>query len=123
MIALLPIKPKYAAKILDGSKRFEFRKRPFGRKVESVVIYASSPVKKVVGEFTLLGYVKGNKELVWQECKDYAGIDRALYDGYYANSEEACALKICKVIRYEHPRDLSTTYGIKPPQSFCYLPD
>lgn len=52
-VVLLPIKPRYATRIMDGSKRVEFRRRPFGRVPEWVVIYASAPVKQVVGLFAL----------------------------------------------------------------------
>lgn len=121
MKVLLPIKPVYVDRILCGSKRFEFRKKPFGRKVDCVVIYASSPVMKVVGEFVLDGYVVGDKDYVWQMCKDYAGVDRAVYDTYYWGRECACALKIGNVVRYKTPQNLKECFGIKPPQSFCYL--
>ena len=123
MKVLLPIKPLYVTRILNGSKRFEFRKRPFGRTVNRVVIYASSPVMKVVGEFELLGVLVGKKDHVWQKCKDFAGVDRALFDAYYSGRDEACALKVGKVVRYDKPLDLVNCYGVKPPQSYCYLPD
>ncbi len=48
---LLSLKPQFAAAILSGEKKFEFRRDVFSRSdVTTVVLYASSPVCKVVGE-------------------------------------------------------------------------
>ena len=43
-IALMSIRPQFAAAILDGSKRVEFRKRPLAADIGTVVIYATKPV-------------------------------------------------------------------------------
>ena len=52
MKVLLSIKPEYASKILDGTKRYEYRRAIFKRtEVTTVVVYASDPVRKVIGEF------------------------------------------------------------------------
>jgi len=51
-VVLLSIKPKFAEEILSGVKMFELRT---GSGIESgsrVVMYVSSPVKALVGEFT-----------------------------------------------------------------------
>ena len=52
MDAILSIKPIYAKQILAGTKKVEFRKRSFKEKVRRVYIYASVPVKQIVGYFT-----------------------------------------------------------------------
>lgn len=123
MKLLLPIRPEFVKKILSGTKRFEFRKTKFKRKVDTIVIYASSPVKKIVGEFELLGIISGTPDDVWMKCKMFAGVDKVLFDGYFQKSDVAYALEIGKVVRYDKPRNLWETYGIRPPQSFCYLSD
>ena len=52
MDAILSIKPIYANQILAGTKKVEFRKRKFKEEVRKVYIYASVPVKQIVGYFT-----------------------------------------------------------------------
>lgn len=123
MKVLLPIKPQYVSRIFDGTKRFEFRKRAFGRKVDRVVIYSSSPIMKVVGEFELLGTIVDTKDCVWELCKDFAGIDKNAYEAYYSRQEVAFALRIGNVVQYDRPLGIKDALGIKPPQSFCYLKD
>ena len=51
MKVVLSIKPEFAFKIFDGTKKFEFRKSIFkSNKVKSIIVYASSPVQQVIGE-------------------------------------------------------------------------
>ena len=54
MKVLLSIKPEFAEKILNGTKRFEFRKGIFKNpQISTVVIYATMPLGKVVGQFRI----------------------------------------------------------------------
>lgn len=56
MQILLSIKPEYAEKILNGTKLFEFRKFfPRDESVRKIIIYATSPVCMVIGEFEIGG--------------------------------------------------------------------
>ena len=49
---LLSIKPQYADKILSGDKKFEFRRLLYkSPNVKKIIIYATSPVMRVIGEF------------------------------------------------------------------------
>ena len=75
MKVLLSIKPEFAEKIFDGSKRFEFRRNVFkNRDVRTVVVYASSPISKVVGEFDIEMVIRKELEELWEETKDFSGI-------------------------------------------------
>jgi hypothetical protein len=49
--ALLSIRPPYASAIFGGTKRFEFRRMIFREPVKSVVVYVTTPVCRVWGEF------------------------------------------------------------------------
>ena len=55
MRVLLSIKPEFALKIFDGSKRYEYRRSIFKRGgVTKIVVYASDPIQKVIGEFKII---------------------------------------------------------------------
>jgi len=55
MQVLLSIKPEYAEKILNGEKKYEFRKvLPKNKSITKVIIYATMPIGKVIGEFQRL---------------------------------------------------------------------
>jgi len=54
MNVLLSVKPKYTEKILEGEKKYEFRRAIFKKQnIEKVYIYSSSPVSKIVAAFDI----------------------------------------------------------------------
>ena len=94
MIVLLSIKPEYADKIFSGEKKYEFRKSIFkNTDIEKVVVYASSPVQKVIGEFTIADILNDDIEKIWNETAHYSGITKDFYLSYFSNKEKAYAIK------------------------------
>lgn len=124
MKVLLSIKPEFAEKILDGTKRFEFRKGIFkNQEISIVVIYATMPLGKVVGQFQIESILSGEPESLWKQTKKYAGISKQFFDSYYSGRDKAYAIKIGEVERYQEPIPISDLgCNIKPPQSYLYLP-
>lgn len=131
---MLSIKPHYADLILSGKKPLELRRTLIRSTLKvqgcKTYLYASSPVKKVVGECTI---VSERFDIIRQkELERYSG------DGYYDKiCRDACIsfedyLKkyewcerywIYNPVRYSSPIGL-LDFGIKnAPQSFCYLKD
>lgn len=122
MKVLLSIKPEFANKIFDGSKKFEFRKSVFKNpSVDTVVVYASSPVQKVIGEFKVSEIITDDVEHLWQKTSQYSGISKMFYDEYFSQKREANAIAVGRMTKYPEPLLLSD-FGIKyPPQSFMYI--
>lgn len=122
MSVLLSIKPEFAEKILTGEKRFEFRRVIPKQRVDRVVVYASSPVCRLVGEFTVRRVVSAPPEELWRRARSCAGIPRRYFDAYFEGRTEAHAFEIAEVLRYDQPIDPLRIYrGFRPPQSFVYL--
>ncbi len=124
MRILLSIKPEYAEKILDGKKLFEFRKRlPKNKAVKTVVIYATKPVGKILGEFTIEEIISDSPDQLWTITSTFSGISKITFDEYFKDTKKALAIKISFPKRYSNPLDISTVLNQKkPPQSFYYLP-
>ena len=123
MKVLLSIKPEYAEKILSGEKRFEFRKALFKNKdVKTVVIYATMPIGKIVGEFEFDGVVTGTPDAVWLETENQSGITQDFFEQYFSGREMAHAIKVGNVKRYCEPLSLKSIVpnGLAP-QSYRYL--
>lgn len=121
MKVLLSIKPEFAFKIFDGTKRFEFRKVIFKNPdVKTVVVYASSPVQQVIGEFEIDGIISDSPTDVWEKTKNFSGITKSFFNKYFENREVAHAIKIKEVKRYENPLCLDV-FNVVPPQSYVYL--
>ncbi|WP_431293479.1 ASCH domain-containing protein [Pedobacter sp. P26] len=80
MRVLLSIKPEYAYKIFEGTKKFEFRKIRFKNpNIKTVVVYASSPVQKVIGEFEIEDILSFDPDRIWRITEKYSGISEAFF--------------------------------------------
>ena len=120
--ALMSIRPKFARAILDGSKTVEFRKRALAQDVQRVVIYTTSPVQAVVGEFMIGAQVVASPMALWRRFSKVAGIDRAAFFEYFDGSTDAVGIMIESVVEYKTPRSLDEVEpGARPPQSFMYI--
>lgn len=122
MDAILSIKPVYAYQILAGTKKVEFRKRSFKEKVRRVYIYASLPVKQIVGYFTFVKIDEDTPMNLWEKYKDVGGIAKEDFFSYYANNERGCAFVIKTVTSFKqgkNPNDFIDDFV--PPQSYVYL--
>ena len=53
---LLSIKPEFADKIFNGTKKYEFRRSIFKENIKIIVVYVSYPVQEIVGEFEIEKY-------------------------------------------------------------------
>lgn len=120
-LALLSIKPQYAEAIFQGQKRFEFRRTKFKRVVDVVVVYTSSPVRMVVGEFDVRDVISDELWRLWKRTHHTAGIDSERFFAYFRGRSIGHAIAIGDVRRYAEPRALEESYGVKAPQSFTYL--
>ena len=123
MRVLLSIKPEFVDKILSGEKLFEFRKNLFKNKnVDTVVIYSTMPIGKVVGEFTILSIIQDKPENIWRKTKKFSGISKHLFDKYYSERDKAIAIEIGGIRQYNPPLTLQDLgKNIVPPQSYRYL--
>lgn len=122
MTVLLSIKPEFAYKIFDGTKKFEFRRTVFKRKdVRKVVVYASFPVQMVIGEFEIDDILTDKVDVIWNKTKRYSGISKDYFNAYFENREYANAIQIGKIRRYKNPKFLSDYNVIAAPQSFIYI--
>lgn len=120
---LLSIKPEYAEKILNGEKKFEFRRvLPKNKEVDKVVIYATMPIGKIIGEFEIADFISESPIQLWQLTEEFAGISFHFFESYFSDRELAHAIKVGKVTRYNTAKKLTDVLpsGV-PPQSFCYL--
>lgn len=121
MKVVLSIKPQFANKIFDGTKKFEFRKAIFkNQNVTSVLVYASSPVQKVIGEFEIEKIFNLDLKELWDKTKEYSGITEDYFYQYFENREQGFAIQIKNKKRFENPKCLKTDYNLTPPQSFAY---
>ena len=119
--ALFSINPEYVEKIFSGQKHFEYRKQVCKNKVTTMLIYATAPIKMVVGEASVSEVFTQRKGILWEKTKDFSGVSKSFYDMYFDGYEYATAYVLTNVKKYETPHKLCE-YGVKvAPQSFCYI--
>ncbi len=124
MKVLLSIRPEYADRIFKGEKKYEYRKTLFKREdVDTVIVYATKPVGKVIGEFKIDSIMEDNPINIWEKTKLYSGIDKNVYTEYFAGREKGFAISIKKTRIYKKPLELEElNFNIKcAPQSFMYI--
>ena len=120
---IISLHPEHANKILLGEKKLEFRRVWATQPVNTVIIYSTLPVKKIVA----IAYVKqvhvGSRSRLWTLAKTIGGglTRRALYS-YFEGKKQGYA------IEFEHVRILCPAISpelvierFRAPQSFAYL--
>jgi predicted transcriptional regulator len=122
MKVLLSIKPEFALSIFDGSKEYEYRRAIFKRNgVKTVVVYASDPIKKVIGEFEIGEILYEEPQALWAKTGDKAGITKNLFLEYFKNKAKGYAIEVKEARPYVAPIPFNKLMVTRPPQSFMYL--
>lgn len=122
MKVLLSIKPEYASRIFDGSKRYEYRRSIFKNKeVNGVIVYASDPIKQIIGEFEIEDILHDEPQALWVKTKNHAGISEKRFFEYFINKSKGYAIKVKATRMYDDPLPLKSFMVSSPPQSFMYL--
>lgn len=118
---LISINPEHVDNIINGIKKFEYRRKAAKKDVSSIVIYETKPIKCVVAEAEILEVLEMPLEELWNLTKHASGITKEYYLSYFKGKKMAYAYKLGKVTKYNKPKPL-TEFGIKSaPQSFVYI--
>lgn len=119
---VLSIKPEFANKIFDGSKHYEFRKAVFKNPdIKTVIVYASYPISKVIGEFDIENILHDDIGSLWNITAEFSGISEDFYNAYFSSREKGYAIKVKNPKRYKIPKILKEEFNMTPPQSFAYV--
>lgn len=121
-IAFMPIKPIYAERIVDGSKKFEFRRASIKGDLTHLIIYASSPVKKIIGIAAVDGVDVLCPLETWGNTKHAAGISQEAFLDYFQGKEKAVTIRLRDVLQLDRevcPKEIEADF--KVPQSFKYV--
>jgi len=122
MRVLLSIKPDFVDKVFSGEKKYEFRRVIFKKpEVNTVVVYASTPVKKVIGEFSIKNIIFDEIGSLWKRTKQFSGISEDFFYQYFNEKDFGYAIEIGKIEKYNKALSLKDHFNVSPPQSFMYL--
>ena len=118
---VISINPAYVKKIISGEKKYEYRTKAAKQDIDKIIIYETTPVKKIVAEAEILEVLEMSPEDLWKETKKESGTTKKFFINYFKGREVAYAYKLGKITVYDNPLELFEL-GIKTaPQSFVYL--
>lgn len=118
---IISINPEHVQNIINGTKRYEYRKIAAKQDISSIIIYETTPVKRVVAEAEIVDVLMLSPEDLWEQTKNESGITKNFFDKYFKGRDVAYAYKLGAIKVYDEPKTL-LDYGIKAaPQSFVYI--
>ena len=118
---LLSINPEYSERILQSTKKYEYRRQIAKKNVDRILIYSTAPEMKIVGSVEVKGVLAKSPEILWNETKSEAGICREKFFRYFNGKETAYAYQLGKVCQFNPPKTLADYQVSVPPQSFMYV--
>lgn len=118
---LISINPEHVANIINGTKKYEYRKIAAKQDVSSIIIYETTPIKRIVAEAEIAEVIMLPPEELWEQTKEASGISKDFFDRYFKNRQIAYAYRLGEVRIFDTPKTL-LEYGVKAaPQSFIYI--
>lgn len=120
---LISIHPHFVDLILSGVKRIEFRRVWAKEPVDQLVIYATSPIKRIVAVVSIEEVVVASVSGLWCLCQELGGgLTRRELRNYYSGCRLGYGIKLGSVSRIKLPQDPRCHFdGFQAPQSFRYL--
>ena len=123
MIALLSIKVKYVKEILNGNKKYEFRKTRFKKEVKRILVYATKPSSSIVC-FLDVGEIREDEpKNLWKNLGEFSGLKKKEFFDYFGDRETGVAIEIKDVDEFPEPLIPEKIFAkFTPPQSWIYVP-
>ena len=123
MNVILSIRPTFCQSIFEGKKVYEYRKRVFKHiDIDKVYIYATKPICRIVGYFTIDEVIEDKKSYMWEKTHKDGGISKEFFDAYFKNCDIAHAIKIGEVVKLDNPIDPKEVIkNFTAPQNYRYV--
>jgi predicted transcriptional regulator len=123
---LMSIRPNYASQIFDGTKTVELRRvRPRLTTGDLVLVYASSPVKALLGAFEVSRVIAAPSSKLWNRVGRKAGTTREQFNNYFSGASLGYGIILERTWLLDKPVGLEKLRqrqsNFRPPQSYHYL--
>ncbi|ACV74927.1 MAG: ASCH domain-containing protein [Zymomonas mobilis] len=123
--AVISLWPEFAKAIVSGKKTVEFRRRiPLPALSARIWIYATRPVKSVIGFAYLEAIVQGDVNTLWSRYGREAFLSEQQYRDYFEGTEKATAFLLrdhqpIRPINLDQLKEIRANF--QPPQSLTWL--
>ena len=123
---ILSVKPRFANAILSGDKTVELRRtEPRIRVPTRALIYATTPVRALLGTCIVTSATADDLATLWQTYGSSTGLLHREFLHYFEGVDAGAALTLASPMRFGEPVPLvdlrSRPRGFHPPQSFAYV--
>ncbi len=123
---VLSLKPPYAEAILSGVKTVELRRIGPKTSVRTrALIYASAPVKALLGTCIVESVITDRLAVLWQAYGSRTGLRHAEFQDYFEGLEAGSALALSGARRFSRRIPLADLRASRrmerPPQSYSYV--
>ena len=123
---VLSLKPRFAEAILAGTKTVEMRRTTPKIEVPTrALLYASTPVRAMLGTCIITCITSADLAALWQEYGSRAELSYNEFKRYFEGMEVGTALTLARqrpLTRRVPLQDLrAEPMGFRPPQSFAYI--
>lgn len=124
-LIVVSIKPEFANRIFDGTKKMELRKcSPNVNPEDLLIVYSTSPEMAIIGVCKIKKVIKSTPSEIWENHSDILGIDRERFFQYYSGSDVAVGIILERVKRFKTKiplKNLKKQFPtFSPPQTFKY---
>lgn len=125
---IISIKPEYALKIMAGEKTIELRRRFPVEDVEGgiAIIYASSPIKEIIGYAVIERVHELPIDTLWKKFKHEACVSKGFFYNYFDGKASGFALSLkgpTQLIESLDIKRMEEEFFVSAPQSFRYAPE
>jgi predicted transcriptional regulator len=123
-VVLISIHPEYAEAILSGRKKVELRRVPVREQFQFLALYATAPMKAIVGFCRVRETVSASPSWLWEHYGSVSGVTRRVFREYFRGCRTGYVFVIAETARCEPPLPLANL-GVpaRAPQSFAYVPE
>lgn len=123
---LVSIKPEFANRIFDGSKKIELRKSsPNVNPGDLMIVYSTFPEMAVIGVCKIDTIIKSSPKEIWTNYSELLGIDKERFFDYYSDYNTAIGIVLKSAKRFKEIiplKKIKENYpSFSPPQTFRYL--
>lgn len=123
---LVSLRPRFASLLLSGQKTVELRRRrPDVQCGALVLMYESSPNRRLVGRGRVAAIDLDEPGCIWMRHGANTGITRGEFEAYFEGTSRAVAITIRDALPLARPASLDELRrrwaDFRPPQSFRYL--
>ncbi len=124
--AVISIKPQYVEAIVEGQKVYELRRRRLNLdQGDLLIIYQTSPEKKVTASAELEKIIECDIDTLWEKVGARSAVSFEIFTNYFKGCANGYALQLKNVKPYKNPLSLDDLRShmpkYTPPQFFHYL--